>query len=122
MTEVKAVLNDRPLTYMTSDPQDVKPLMPPHLVYGRRITSLPYPTTDDEEINDPDFSDESEAKKRFKNQTLKLQHFELQWKREYLTHLREFHKKTGNNVQSVKVGDWYSYTVINQNAMENGCY
>ncbi len=41
-------------------------------------------------------------------------HFELQWKREYLTHLREFHKKTGNNKQSVKVGDWYSYTVINQ--------
>ncbi len=105
VTEVEAVLNDRPLTYVTSDLQDVEPLTPSHLVYGRRITSLPYPMTDNEEINDPDFLDESEAKKRFKNQALKLQHFELRWKREYLTHLREFHKKTGNNEQSVKVGD-----------------
>ncbi len=103
VTEVEAVLNNRPVTYVTSDLQDVEPLTPSHLVYGRRITSLP--TTDDEEINHLDFLEESEAKKRFKYQALKLQHFESRWKREYLTHLREFHKKTVNNEQSVKVGD-----------------
>ena len=34
-----------------------------------------------------------------------VQHFQHRWKREYLTSLREQHRTTGNNEQSVKVGD-----------------
>ena len=37
--EIKAVLNDRPLTYL---PADMNPLTPLHLLYRRCITSLPY--------------------------------------------------------------------------------
>ena len=74
-------------------------------MYGRKITSLPYPLLEGDEIEDPDFMNKSEMTKRMKMQALKLQHFESRWKREYLTYLREFHKSTGNNDQSVRVGD-----------------
>lgn len=104
-TEVEAVLNDRPLTYVSSDVNDIEPLTPAHLLYGRRITSLPYPFVDDDEIEDPDFMNESEVRKRAKSQALRLQHFESRWKREYLTSLREFHSNTGNNEQLVREGD-----------------
>ena len=38
--EIEAVLNDRPLTYVSSDPSDPEPLTPTHLICGRCITSL----------------------------------------------------------------------------------
>ncbi len=105
ITGVEVVLNDRPLTYVTSDVTEVEPLTPAHMLYGRRITSLLYPQLESEEIDDPDFITESEVRKRTKTQALRLQQFESWWKREYLTQLRGVHKSTGNNNQSVKVGD-----------------
>jgi len=44
-------------------------------------------------------------KKAAKVQSLLLNHFTTRWKREYLTSLREFHQKSGNNRQTIKVGD-----------------
>ena len=105
VTEIEAVHNHRPLTYLSSDVNDLEPLTPDHLVYGRRVTSLPYPHVDDDEIEDPNFMDYCEARKRAKSQALHLKHFESRWKRQYLTSLREFHKNTGNNEKSVRVGD-----------------
>ena len=49
--------------------------------------------------------DDSEVRIRAKSQALRLKHFESRWRKEYLTSLREFHKSTGNNDQSVRVGD-----------------
>ena len=42
VTEIEGVMNDRLLTYVTSDASDQEPLTPAHLLYGRRITSLPH--------------------------------------------------------------------------------
>jgi len=52
-TEVKAVLNDCLLIYITSDFRDADPLTPSHLLCSRRITSLPYILVKDDEIEDP---------------------------------------------------------------------
>ena len=53
MVEIEAILNNRPLTYVSSDISDPEPLTPSHLLYGRRIQSVPNPLNDPEEIEDP---------------------------------------------------------------------
>ena len=52
IVEIEAMLNDRPLTYVSSEISDPEPLTPSHLLYGRRIQSIPHPMDDPEEIED----------------------------------------------------------------------
>ncbi|XP_052212129.1 uncharacterized protein LOC127831175 [Dreissena polymorpha] len=42
ITEIEAVINDRPLTYISTAQSDLQPLPPCHLVSGCRITVLPH--------------------------------------------------------------------------------
>ena len=104
VVEIEAILNDRPLTYVSSDVRDEEPLTPSHLLYGRRITSLPNESLDEDELVDPSFN-ETEIQRNAKRLTLLLQHFRRRWRQEYLTSLREFHKNTGTITETIKVGD-----------------
>ena len=54
--EVEAILNDRPITSVSSDCVDEEPLAPSHLLNGRRIASLPYSIVDDDPSNPDDGS------------------------------------------------------------------
>ena len=66
VVEVEATLNNRPLTYETSDVADVEPLTPAHLLYGKRTVSLPHSYDDDPE--DPYYVvSESRIRKRLTN-------------------------------------------------------
>jgi len=42
VVEVEAILNDQPLTHVSSDMDDAEPLTPAHLLHGHCITSLPH--------------------------------------------------------------------------------
>ena len=105
IVEIKAILDDRPLTYVSPDLKDPEPLTPSHLLYGRRIVSLPHPITEGDEISDPDYGSDSEVKGRARTITVLLNNFWRRWRTEYLTSLREFHRTTGNNSQTVKKGE-----------------
>ena len=103
VTEIEAILNDRPLTYISSDVTDPVPLTPSHLLYGRRVRPIPCPLDNPADLDDADFA-VGETMIRNRQQKL-IQQFWLRWKGEYLTSLRELHKTTGHNKTVIKRGD-----------------
>lgn len=108
IVEVEAVLNDRPLTYLSSDIKDLQPLTPSNLIYGHRIVMLPHLLCEDDETTDESFQiggSDTLLRRRAKTQALLMKHFWVRWKQEYLTSLREFHRTTGRNDQNVNVGE-----------------
>ena len=106
VVEIEATLNDRPITYVSSDIGDEESLTPSHLLYGRRITSLPFDHgITSEDLADPDYGNGSDMGCRVKMQALILQCFWNRWRHEHLTSLREFQKTTGTNKQSIKKGE-----------------
>ena len=42
VVEIEAILNDRPLTFVSSEMGDPELLTPAHLLHGHRITCLPH--------------------------------------------------------------------------------
>jgi hypothetical protein len=105
ITEAECIINDRPLTHSSQDPLDEEPLTPSHLLYGRRITSPTYPDDrDDPEVQADDIS-RSTAHKLLRFKCAVIEQFWSRWKHEYVTSLREFHKRSGGEGDEVRVGD-----------------
>jgi hypothetical protein len=86
-TQVEAKMNDRPLTYLSDDRNDLQPLTPSHLMFGFRLTDFPS-TVDIEELKDEPF-DHDRLNKRHKFLQVLLQHIWNRWHHEYLCALRE---------------------------------
>ncbi|XP_071123186.1 uncharacterized protein [Mytilus edulis] len=105
VTEIETILNDRPLTYPSSNIKDCEALTPSHLLYGRRISTLPYPQSKIENILDPTYMGHKDLNKSVYRQTQLIQHFWKRWKSEYHTSLREFHRTIGKNEQLINTGD-----------------
>lgn len=103
LTEVEAVINARPLTYVYDDQESVShPLTPSDLIYGRRISRSPN-------------SQYYETVSTFNSLTRRLKHHRhllgqvtRRWRSEYLTSLRE-QAATGSSARDVnakyKIGD-----------------
>ena len=105
VVEIKAVVNDRPLTFVSSEANDPEPLTPSHLLHGRRITCLPYQMMETDEVLDPNYGEASQICRQAKVQAAILHDFQRRWCHEYLTSLREFHRTSGKNQQTVQKGD-----------------
>ena len=105
VVEIEAVINDRPLTFVSSELGDVEPLTPAHLLHGRRITYLPHEMVDTDEILDPSYGDTDSVHRRAKSLALILRDFRNRWRHDYLTSLREFHRTSGSVHQVIKKGD-----------------
>ena len=105
VTEIEAVMNDRPLTHVSSSIDDWEPLTPSHLLYGRNITPMSYHyhyTADD--ITGIQ-SDQTTLTNRARTVTNIISQFWKRWRSEYLTGLREYHRATGSNEGRIRVGD-----------------
>ena len=100
LTEVESTLNSRPLTYEYNEVEE-EVLTPSHLIYGRRIKTLP-----DEIVEPDDDMNQDVCSSRFKYLSTRLKHFWNRWRKEYLANLREFRPcKSGNQEITVEVGD-----------------
>ena len=103
VTEVECILNDRPLTYVSSDPANEQPLTPSHLLYGRTITSLTYP---DERSDEAEMIVKRDTLNQRSQRVQQItQHFWARWRNEYLTSLRELHRCKRIDCHRVTVGD-----------------
>ncbi|XP_061706638.1 uncharacterized protein LOC133517360 [Cydia pomonella] len=79
LTEIEALLNSRPLTPMSSDPNDFLPLSPGHFLIGRPLTAPVCAS----------LSDVPEHRlTRYQRVEQLRQHFWSRWSREYVTELQ----------------------------------
>lgn len=79
LTQIEAVLNSRPLSPMSSDPNDYTPLSPGHFLVGRPLTS---PATDDLQHVPLHRLD------RYRRVEQIRQHFWERWAKEYVSELQ----------------------------------
>ncbi|XP_071123866.1 uncharacterized protein [Mytilus edulis] len=99
--EIEGTLNNRPITHISTDIKDPEPLTPAHLLYGRRLDNQ------SEQIIDSVTSEDLQVKlnKNLQRNNELINHFRSRWKHEYLTSLREFHRTSGRNEQTIQIGD-----------------
>ena len=91
----------------TTKDLDPEPLTPSHLLYGRRIQSVPHPLDDPEEIEDLTYISGDSVRKQADRHGQLIRHFWSRWKKEYLTSLREFNKLkvSESDKQIIRKGD-----------------
>jgi len=60
---------------------------------------------EDNEVENLTYGSVRDVQYRARKQAQTFQHFQRQWRNEYLTSLSEFHQATGKNTQTIKVDD-----------------
>ena len=96
LTEVEAIINARPLTFVGDDIRDQEPITPAHLAIGRSLRSLPVPTDIPEE--------DTGLLKRYLYRQKLVGHFWRRWQDEYLQQL-SIRPKWNQEEPPLKVGD-----------------
>ena len=106
LTELEAIINNRPLCYDPGDLNQLETLTPNHLLYGRKQRTFPKETISWEEYSsDPTVGTTEVVTKRFKYISHLCDHMWNRWKREYLSALRETHNNNVRNEVWPKLGE-----------------
>ncbi|XP_071576252.1 uncharacterized protein [Temnothorax nylanderi] len=95
LCEIEAILNSRPITPLSSDPNDMTYLSPGHFLVGAPLNS--FPTSDLNDIN---------VNKLLRWQVIEQmrQHFWRRWSHEYLNTLQQRNKWKTSKGQQLKTG------------------
>lgn len=91
--QVAAVINSRPITPQSNDPNDLEPLTPGHFLYGGPPSLLPIMMGDED-------TDLVEIHRNIRN---KLQQYWHRWSKEYFHHL-QWRGKWHKEVKNIEVG------------------
>lgn len=83
MCEVEAIINSNPITKISSDPNDLQPLTPNHLLLLKAKTWLPPGLLDMDDIY---------SRRRWHQVQYLADLFWRRWTKEYLSHLQERQK------------------------------
>lgn len=103
LTQIEGVLNSRPLSPLSSDPQDLTPLTPAHFLVGKTLTSLP----------EDDFTTVVKNRlSKFQHLQSIVQQFWKRWNREYISEMQTRTKWKKQCPSLLKVG---SLVVIKEN-------
>ena len=94
LKKVAAVINDRPLTFVSSGEDFEHPLSPALLAFGQRMTPLPF-------LNRKPIDSVQE---NYKRRSLMIRHFTSIWKSKYLASLTPY-SAWAKKQRSVRVGD-----------------
>ncbi|XP_068213368.1 uncharacterized protein [Palaemon carinicauda] len=106
VTELEAIINDRPLSYTPGDLDQLDILTPNHLILGRRLRSFPREIIDwKDETKDPLYGENEDVGKQFWYITKKCDDLWKRWEREYLASLRETHRVGIRHESWPKMGD-----------------
>jgi len=105
LTEIEAVVNNRPLTYLNSEFNNEVPLTPSLLIQGRNIQIAP--SLVDSDPLDLDYRENSELRESYVKLSKVLNCFKTIFNREYIPALREKHygANKAENSQKIKEGD-----------------
>jgi hypothetical protein len=95
LTQIEACLNSRPLTPLSSDPNDLNPLTPGHFLTGAPLNAIPEQDTTFTATN---------RLSRWQRVSQAQQHFWKRWSKEYLGHLQH-RRKWKRSTPDVTIND-----------------
>lgn len=79
LTQIESIVNSRPISPLSNDPQDLSPLTPAHFLIGRPLTAIP----------EDDFTTTKEGHLSvYQRLQQTIQHFWKRWKRDYINNLQ----------------------------------
>ena len=96
LTQIEAILNSRPITSVSNDPNDALALTPGHFLIGRPITALPEPKTTGKETISL-----TRNEKRMNN---RIRDFWKKWSIDYLSNLHQ-RKKWQTGQTNIDIND-----------------
>ncbi|XP_050293842.1 uncharacterized protein LOC126734313 [Anthonomus grandis grandis] len=93
--QIEGVLNSRPISPLSTDPQDPTPLTPGHFLVGKPLTAIPEPV----------YTEVAENRlNKYQSLQAMIQHFWKRWSLEYISELQSRLKWKKSYVTLLKVG------------------